>query len=362
MAKQATSDAVSALDFLGEAQAKPLPPIVAVFGDEAFLKRLVLVELKRRAAGDDGDLSCTELDGDKAIWREAADELSTFSMFGGGPRLVVVEEADKFVTAYREKLEDYAAKPSSAGVLVLEVGTWPSNTRLYKAVASLGLNLQCTAPTGAMLVKWLGGWAKRRYGAKLDGDAAELLVDEVGPELGLLDQEIAKLTAVAGTESITCELVNRYVGTWRTKTAWDMLDAALEGRAPEALKQLDRLIAAGEHPIALLAQAASTMRRFAAATRLLESNERAGRRANARQLLQEAGVKPFVLEKAERQWRQLGRRRAGSLYRWVLEADLALKGRSSSPARSRLVLEQFVARLSETADPRKLEASSGERR
>lgn len=361
MAKQATSDAVSALDFLGESQAKSLPPIVAVFGDEAFLKRLVLAELKRRAAGGDGDVSLTELDGDKAVWRDVADELSTLSLFGGGPRLVVVEEADKFVTAYRDKLEDYAAKPSSAGVLVLEVGTWPSNTRLYKAVASIGLNLQCTAPGGATLVKWLGGWAKRRYGAKLEVDAAELLVDDVGPELGLLDQELAKLASAAGTEPITCELVNKFVGSWRTQTAWDMLDAALDGRAPEALKQLDRLIAAGEHPIALLAQAASTLRRFAAATRLLESSDRAGRRANARQLLQEAGVKPFVLDKAERQWRQLGRRRSGSLYQWLLEADLALKGRSSGPTRSRLVLEQFVARLSEAADPRKGETTAERR-
>jgi len=352
MAKQSASDAVSALDFLAEAQAKPLPPIVAVFGDEAFLKRLVLAEVKRRAAGDDGDFSCTELDGDKAEWRDVADELSTLSLFGGGPRLVVVEEADKFVTANRDRLEDYAAKPSPAGVLVLEVGTWASNTRLYKAVAAAGLNLQCTAPGGATLVKWLGGWAKRRHGVKLEADATELLIDEVGPELGLLDQELAKLASAAGSNSITCELVNQFVGSWRTKTAWDMIDAALEGRAPEAMKQLDRLIAAGEHPIALLAQAASTMRRFAAATQLLESNERAGRRGAARQLLQEAGVKPFVLEKAERQWRQLGRRRSGSLYQWLLEADLALKGRSSGPARSRLVLEQFVARLSEAADPR----------
>lgn len=359
MAKaSASADAVHALDFLAEAKPGPLPPLIAVYGDEAFLKRQCLAEIKRRAAGDDADFSCTELAGDKALLREVLDELSTMSLFGGGPRVVIVEEADKFVTAYRPKLEDFAAKPSSNGVLVLEVGTWPSNTRLYKAVASMGLNLQCSAPSEGTTAKWLVGWAKRPYQAKLEHDAAEMLVDLVGMELGLLDQELAKLASAAGTSPITCELVDKFVGTWRTKTAWDMIDAAVEGRAAEAMKQLDRLLSAGEHPIAILAQTASVLRRFAAATRLLEAGERNGRRLPPRQLLQEAGVKPFVLEKTERQWKKLGRRRSGALYDWLLDADLALKGRSSAPARGRLVLEQLVARMSDAADPRGVETAS----
>jgi len=352
MAKQSASDAVHAIDFLAETNPKPVPPVCAVFGDEPFLKRLVLTELRRRAAGEGGEFSGTELEGDRATARDVFDELSTISLFGGGPRVVIIEDADKFVTTYRERLEDYAAKPAPSGVLVLEVGTWASNTRLYKAVAALGGNIQCVAPAPAALVKWLGGWAKRRHGAKLDHDAAEMLVEAVGPELGLLDQELAKLASAAGAEAISCELVDKFVGSWLTKTAWDMIDAALEGRAPEAMKQLDRLLSSGEHPIALLAQMASTLRRFAAATRMLEAAEQGGRRAQSRALLQEAGVKPFVLEKAERQWRQLGRRRAGQIYQWLLDADLALKGPSSTPKRGRWVLEQLVARMSTAADPR----------
>jgi hypothetical protein len=39
-----------------------------------------------------------------------------------------------------------------------------------------------------------------------------------------------------------------------------------------------------------------------------------------------------------------------------LEADQALKGRSSAPARARLVLEQMTARMSTAADTRKLKS------
>ncbi len=353
MAAKATSDTVSAVDFLAEAAPGEVPPVVALFGDDGFLKRLALHELKQRIAGGDPEFAATELAGPTALPRDVFDELSTLSLFGGGRRVVVIDDADDFVTRYRDKLENYVARPSQAGVLVLDVATWPSNTRLFKAVAAGGLNLECRAPTGAALVKWLIAWAKQRHGAKLQTDAAESLVDLVGAELGLLDQELAKLAAAAGGEPIGCELVDKFVGSWRSRTAWEMIDDIAFGNAPAALKQLDRLIVAGEHPIALLAQMTSTFRRFAAATRILEDTEAKKQRLAGKQILELAGFKPFVLRKAEDQWKQLGRKRSGRLYDMLLETDLALKGKASQAARARLVLEQFIARLSTAGDPRK---------
>src|SRR5208283_1177970 len=102
----------------------------------------------------------------------------------------------------------------------------------------------------------------------------------------------------------------------------------------------------GEVPIAFMGQLGASLRRMAAAVRLLEQAELTGRRGNLRQALEQAGVKPFVLSKAEGQLRRLGRPRAGQLYHWLLDADLALKGTSSSPTRARLLLEEFVVRLS----------------
>jgi DNA polymerase-3 subunit delta len=273
-------------------------------------------------------------------------------MFGGGKRLVIVEEADEFVTAYRGLLEEYVARPKSGGVLVLEVKTWASNTRLYKALAETGLQIECKAPADAALAKWLSPWARKQHAAALSATAAERLVEMVGPEMGLLDQELAKLALLAGPGGkITDELVQESVGGWRAKTAWEMLDAAAFGDAREALAQLDRLLSAGENAIAILGQIAFTLRRFAAAARLVEQAEAAGGRISLRQALEQAGFKtwPAAMQKAERQLQQIGRRRARQLYRWLLEADLALKGPSSAPARARLVLEQLIVRMSKNA-------------
>ena len=110
------------------------------------------------------------------------------------------------------------------------------------------------------------------------------------------------------------------------------------------MRQLDRLLLGGENPIGLLAKISASLRRFAAATRLILQAEAAGRRIVLRSALEQAGLRAFVLQKAERQLRTLGRRRGGRLYRWLLEADLDLKGYSQIPPRN--ILERLIVRLS----------------
>ena len=336
--------AVHALDYLAEKSHSPAPGCYVLFGDEPFLKGLVLAELRRVVLGEgEAEFALTRFDGRHADWRSVSDELLTVGLFGGGRRLVVVDDADDFVSEHRGQLEEAVARPNRANTLVLVVQSWPSNTRLAKQTTATGLAVECKSPPPARLVKWLSTLARDRHGARLERDAAEAIVEIVGPELGLIDQELAKLAAAANGQPIGAELVQQLVGGWRAKTAWDMLDAAVEGRTGEALVELDRLLLAGENPIAVMGQIAATLRRFAAATRIIEQTEASGGRPNLRQALELAGVKSFVAQKSEAQLRRLGRQRAGRIYRWLLQADLGLKGASSAPART--VLEQLVVRL-----------------
>jgi DNA polymerase-3 subunit delta len=339
------SKSLHAIDYLASPEEYPPRPVCVVFGDDAFLKRQALDRLRREVLpSDDADFSLTTFEGSSAELRDVLDELATVAMFGGGKRLVIVEAADDFVGRHRAQLEDYVARPSEMGVLALEVRTWASNTRLYKAVAQAGLQVDCASPPPGRLTRWLGSWAMQVHDVRLAAPVADLLVEMVGPELGLLDQELAKLALTAGSDKrITAEMVTRSVGSWRAKTTWEMLDAALAGNAREALVQLDRLLLAGESPIGILAQISSSLRRFAAATRLVLQAEAAGRRVQLSSVLERAGVKRFVLQKAEKQLRQLGRHRGALVYRWLLQADLDLKG--ASAVDPRLVLERLIVRL-----------------
>ena len=335
---------IPALDYLAQPE-KHGPQPAALFGDESFLRRQAILCLRAAVlGGDDADFSLSSFEGRGTPFSDVFEVLSTVAMFGGGRRLAVVEDADDFVTRYRAQLEDYVARPSPSGVLVLDVDSLPSNTRLFKSIAAGGLLIDCGAPAPAKLCKWLVEWAKHHHHVQLSPAAAEMLVELIGPELGLLDQELAKLALMAGDEKkIAPELVGRTVGGWRAKTTWEMLDAALDGNVRDAMLQLDRLLAAGEQPVGLLGQISASLRRFAAATRLVLQAETARRRINLREALEQAGVRSFVLQKAERQLRQLGRQRGAQLYRWLLQADLDLKGESAMPPR--LILERLIVRL-----------------
>lgn len=353
MAKTSPKNVIDALDYLTKPADYPPRPVCVVFGDEDFLSRRAVFQLRREILGpNDEGFSLSTFDGRSAALPDVLEELETIAMFGDGQRMSVIEAADEFVTNFRAELEDYTASPSESGVLVLAVKSWPANTRLYKILAEKGLSIKCAAPPTARLCSWLKTWASKSHGVKLDPAAAQMLVELVGPELGLLDQELAKLAISAGKgEAISAELVAKMVGTWRSKTAWQMLDSALAGNVGEALVQLDRLLLAGEHPIAILAQISSSLRRFAAATRIVLQDEAAGRRPVLSQALTAAGVKPFALTRAGQELKRLGRHRGARLYRRLLETDLDLKGNSTLPPR--LIIERLLVYIS-AAEAREL--------
>ena len=336
--------ALHAIDYLASPQKYPPRPVCVVFGDEPFFKRLVLLRLREAVlGGGEASFSFNEFEA-SATMGNVLDELETVAMFGGGKRLVLINEADEFVSHNRGPLEDYLARPCSSGVLILDVKTWPSNTRLYKQTAAVGLAIDSSAPPAAKLGRWLAAWGKQAHQVQLEGQAADLLLDLVGPEPGLLDQELAKLASAAGPGGkVTAEMVRQFVGSWRSKTTWEMLDAALDGDVPGALVQLDRLLLGGENPVALLGQISFSLRRFAAATQLVVQAEAAGRRISPRDALVQSGTKTFLLNRAEPQLRRLGRQRGDQLYQWLLETDLALKGDSEAPPRA--ILERLLVRL-----------------
>ena len=109
---------MDALPFLASSKAT-VSPLYVVHGDEAFLKRQVIRAVRKRALGDDNDEQAVSLHaGDKAIFAEVFDELDTVPFFYP-KRVVIVENADTFVTKYRADLEKKLTHLPATGVLVL---------------------------------------------------------------------------------------------------------------------------------------------------------------------------------------------------------------------------------------------------
>jgi DNA polymerase-3 subunit delta len=267
------------------------------------------------------------------------DELAMLP-FLGSRRVVVVQNADEFVSAHRESLERYVQKPSRSGVLILAVQSWPSNTRLAKMVAQSGLAIDCKSPDERSMVPWCRRRAKDRYGKQLSADAASLLVELVGPGVGRLDSELGKLASFVGAESaISAEHVDRLVASGRVETVWKILDAATAGDSADALRMLNGLAIAGEQPMLIFGALSSQLRKLAKAYRMILNGE------PVRSALPRAGVPPFYIDKAQAQLRFLGRDRLSCIYQWLTEIDLGLKGDSSlSPQH---LLERLIVRVSQ---------------
>lgn len=329
-----------AFEFLRGRKGNTPKPVYAVVGDDAYLRRECVGAIVRGALGsgdDEDDLALTRFSGDQAALADVLDELRLVP-FLSPRRVVSIENADPFVTAHRKELEAYAERPAASGVLILMVKTWPATTRLAKLVNQVGVALDCKAPKENELGPWLVKLAADHEAVKLDPDAALLLVELVGAEVGLLAMELGKLATYVGERrEITRADVGRMVGAGRVESIWRILDAATTGQAAEALDHLDRLLTSGEHPVALLAAITASLRKLHQAGEL-----RAGGR-ELREACGAAGIPPFAVEQTRRQHAHLGRARVHELPNQLLQTDLNLKG--SSGLEPRVVLEELLLRL-----------------
>lgn len=325
--------------FLKAPKDHPLGAIVVLSGGERSLKVDSLAALMPLVCGEGSDDStATKFDSKDLEWKTVRDELLTVSMFGDR-RVVLVESADDFVSENRTALEKYLEKPSKKSLLVLDVGSFPKTTKLFKAVDKLGLLIECIELQGADLTRWIQATVKERSGKQITRDAAMLLPELAGTHLGLLKQEIDKVAAYAGERpQIDSEDVRKVVGGWKAETTWVMLDALRDGNLGFALTNLDKLLNSGEHPIKLLGGIAFNFRKLAIATEL----SRHGMPLSA--ALKQAGVFPYQISAAENYLRRVGRSHAEQISRWLLETDLNLKGGSRTS--ERLLLEQLFLKLS----------------
>lgn len=313
-----------------------IPPVAALSGGQRHLKQSVLAILKKIVTDDD-DTSLSVFAGHNTDLQTVTDELRTISMWGDR-RLVILEDADEFVAKHRAALEKYVEKPAKKSVLVLCVKSWAKTTRLAKQVAASGLDVECSELKGPQLIKWLQDTARDQYQQALSREAAVLLTDLVGDELGMLEQELSKLASYVGAGAkIEFEDVQKLVGGWRTETTWAMTDAVRDDDLAFAIDALDKLLSSGEAGPKLLGGISYVYKKFAQATDLSRSMP-------LDQALRQAGIFPQAVAPSQAYLRRIGRAKAEQILNRLLVTDAGLKGGSRLP--ERIQLEKLLLELS----------------
>lgn len=319
--------------------------VYAVCGQDTFRKRETLADLCRQIAERDGDgQGPTYLEGANAELAAVLDEVRTFSLLGGR-RVVVVTEADAFITKHRAALERYCEAPADSGTLILECNSLPSNTRLYKIIAKSGEVLRFDALKSRDVNPWIIHRARETYGKRIDDRAAWMLRELTGTALGILDAELSKLAIfVRDRDAITTGDIEALVGRHREEDVFGVLDAMADGDASRALAQWEKVLATDRAaPARAVGGLAWGVRK------LIDLKQQAQRGVPSYVLAKQAFTSPEIIDR---------RLRAASIAELqdqivdLLNADLASKtGLSSVPA----AIERFIithsARLQQRRRP-----------
>ncbi|MCH7700566.1 MAG: DNA polymerase III subunit delta [Planctomycetes bacterium] len=225
-------------------QSASYKPVYVVFGSDTYLKQETVTGISRAVLGDDDAAGgATRFDGDKATLADVLDEVRTFSLLGEA-RLVIVDDADPFITRHRQSLETYCAAPSNSGVPVLVCKSSAANTKLHRAIQALGGVIVCQTPRGSDLAAWIVRQARERYEKQIEGPAVGALRESCDDSLGMFDGELAKLASYVGDRKrITAQDVHALVGQHREVKVFAVTDAMADGNPAAALQAWEQALA-----------------------------------------------------------------------------------------------------------------------
>ena len=268
---------------------------------------------------------------------EVLDELRT-APFLTDKRVVLVKDADKFISQNREPLENYFDNPCSSGRLIFTVRTWDARTKLARKLPKAGKLINITQPNRWKLSQRLMKYADDAHSKKLGRNAAELLIELAGEELPRLYSELDKLALFADTEKvITTKHIESLIGHNRLFNVFEVIDAVVAGNTPIAVERLRSMFAQDKSSeFSVVGAFAYHFRRMFNAKVLLDKGLRTGeicKRCNIRS----------QKDKFFKQLNTTSLKQIGRYLEKLAQTDYTIK---TGRTKTTVAMEQFVLQLS----------------
>ena len=308
----------------------PLAPVALVRGSEGVLAdRAVdrLLHLAREAHPG------TEVTRASAATYEAG-QLATYtspSLFDD-TSIVLIESAEQMTDAFLTDALAYLEEPASDAILLIRHDGGQRGKKLLDTIAKTNFPVvRCDPLTRDTDKAELITGDVRRAGRRIDPEAVRALVEALGSDVRELAAAVAQLLDDT-TGTITEQLVDKYHGGRVEATGFKVADAAVAGRAGQAVALLRHADATGTGPVPVVAALAAKLRLLAKVS--------TGRSAS------ELGIAPWQERNAKRElsgWSPEGLAEAIAA---VAQADEEVKGASRDPmfAAERAVLRVASAR------------------
>ncbi|MCX5632213.1 MAG: DNA polymerase III subunit delta [Phycisphaerae bacterium] len=177
---------------------------------------------------------------DKTILKKQAEEEGgdTSTTLSAGESEEPKEGADETASVNRAILERYFDKPSTSGVLVLTVSSWPSNTRLAKKLGQFGKLITVSELNSNSLISYIRNYARDQHNKEISYNAAQELIEFIGEEPGMLCSEIDKLAAYSNSaKMITEKDIEAASGHNRIFGVFEVIDSMTAGDTGKALEK-----------------------------------------------------------------------------------------------------------------------------
>ena len=322
-------------------------------GEDEFSRSETLADFKKKM-GDPGlvELNTTIFDGHKVTLGELKHACDSIP-FMADRRLVIVEGLLTHLASkgkkrtlpawqkeYLEKLTQYLKHlPETTRLVFVEDKSIGKGNPIHRLALAdkRGHVKEFTPPQRRELNRWIEKRVKKK-GGQISAAATETLAAFVGNDLRLLDQEIEKLVIyVDGARPISEDDVRLLVSYVQEANIFEMVDALGQRNGQRAARLLHQLLDAGEHPLALLGM---IVRQFRI---MIQVKELSGQGLSQQDMATRLKLHPFVVKKTTRQAMNFSMEQLETIYRKLLETDVAIKTGKMNDV---LALDMLVVGLS----------------
>lgn len=324
-----------ATDFHRQLKSEDILPVYALVGSSSILVDEAVGALRSKVLTQAADFNRDELRAEDTDAGEILAAIQTLPMMAPR-RWVHVARVHKLKAEVQETLAAYVKKPVPHTVLVLSGEKIDRRRKLGQALSKRKAMFGFEAPKPWELNDWIETRAEH-VGHPIERDAAVLLGEFVGVDVGTIDRALETLDLYAGGDRPISEAdVEDVVAPTRVRSIFELTDAIGERNRKGATRLLRNALDGGESGLLVLAMIARHLRQ------LLSYLVYSAQRLPHADLARAIGVKPFLLNRIAEQARNFSIAQLRSGLHAAARADVALKGSGLAPG---VVLERLLLDL-----------------
>ncbi|MCA9324987.1 DNA polymerase III subunit delta [Candidatus Saccharibacteria bacterium] len=258
--------------------------IATITGENQYARSRALHAAIQSFVEAEGDLALERLDGEDAEFVRIQEALTSLP-FLANKKMVVLSSPSKNKT-FVEQFEGLLQQVPDTTDLVLYEPKFDKRSSLYKFLKKSSDFQEFSDLDLPALTRWLVAEAEN-FGATLEQPEARFLIERVGQNQQLLASEVEKLSLVGG--QISRQQITELTEATPQSSIFQLLDAALAGRAKQALQMYDEQRAMKVEPQQIIGM-------FAWQLHIMALLKTAGDRP-ADQVARQAKISPYVAGK-----------------------------------------------------------------